>query len=98
MDVSAILQSAMSKPVSPERPQGCCRVFVAGFDKSLAKKVAAAANKVGLSYQAETYYGDRCAIYVAYDNMVGLGLARASAIVAAFQSAGVSCYRSECGD
>lgn len=98
MDVSAILLSAMSKPVSPERPIGCCRVYVAGFDKSLARKVAAAAKKAGLSYQAKTYYGARNAIYVAYDNMDGIGLARASAIVDAFKSAGINCYRDEGAD
>ena len=98
MDVSSILSSAMSAPVAPERPIGCCRVYVAGFDKSLARKVAAAAKTVGLSYQAKTYYGARNAIYVAYDNMDGLGLARATAIVNAFKSAGISCYRDEGAD
>ena len=98
MDVVAILKSALEAPVIPERPQGCGRIYVAVPDKDAAKKVSAAAKKLGMDFQPRSYYGTRNALYIGYDNADGRTLARGTAVVAALKAVGISCHRDEHGD
>jgi hypothetical protein len=96
-DLLETLKSAFEKPVTPERPQGCCRVYVSVADTA-ARKVASVAAKLGKDFQAKSYYGTRNTIYVGYDNMDGRALARGTAVVSALEAAGISAYRDEQGD
>jgi hypothetical protein len=98
MDIAALLKSAFEQPVSPERPIGCGRVYVSITDDAFAKKVKAAAKKLGKDFQPKSYYGTKNALYIGYDNMDGRALARGTAVVAALNSAGIPCYRDEQGD
>ena len=98
MDVTSILANAFQKPVAAERPLGCCRVYVSVSDPAAAKKVAAAAKKLGKIWQKKSHYGAPNALYVGYDNMDGMALARGTAVVEALNAAGISCYRDEQGD
>ena len=98
MDVTSILADALKKPVGRERPLGCCRVYVSISDPDAAKKVAAAAKKLGKDFQKRSHYGTKNALYVGYDNMDGMTLARGTAVVDALKAAGIPCYRDEHGD
>lgn len=98
MDVQKILADALSKPVAPERPMGACRVYVSILDADMAKLVSKAAKKLGKDFQKKSYYGDRNALYIGYDNFDGKDLARGSAVVAALKAAGIDCVRCEGAD
>lgn len=99
-DFKRLLFEAFNKPVSPERPLGCCRVYVAvnPASKEELAAIRKAAKALGKSWDNKSHYGDRNAIYIGYDNCDGMALARGSAVEAALKSAGVNCYRPECGD
>jgi len=98
MDYVELLREAFTKPVVAERPIGAARVFVAISDPAQAKAVAKAARKLGKTFQAKTYYGDRNALYIGYDNFDGRDLARGTAVMLALQAAGIQSYRVENGD
>jgi hypothetical protein len=62
MDYVAILSEAMTKPVTPERPLGCGRIYVAISDAGHAKGIQKAAKKLGVTFDRKSHYGTRNAI------------------------------------
>lgn len=69
-----------------ERPIGCCRVYVVLANKADAKRVAAAAKKIGKIFQAKAHYGLKNALYIGYDNCSGRELAQGTDVMLALKN------------
>jgi hypothetical protein len=92
------IREAMTRPCSPERAIGCCRVYVSIVDATQARGVAHAAKVLNMRWQKRSHYGDSNALYIGYDNCDGQALARGAAVVEALKAAGINCHRNEHGD
>lgn len=99
IDYAAILTEAFASTIGARGPSsGCGRVYVTICDDEHAKGIAKAAKKTGRIFQKKTYYGDRNAVYVGYDNCTGDELAQGEMIAKFLTDRGIKSYRTEHGD
>lgn len=99
MTLAEAIEFSMKVAVSiPERPIGCCRVYVVITDPDAAKAMPKIAKKGNYIFQKKAHYGMRNALYIGYDNCDGRSLARGTVVVNALKHIGIDCYREEHGD
>ncbi len=98
----AILSGRACPP--PERPNGCCRVYVyvdtddAAQARAVSKVMAEAAQGLATPWLKKPYGVGCDALYVGYDNASGLALAMGRKICNALREIGVRAYREEIMD
>ncbi len=94
-DFKRMLEAANAAPARAVRSYGCGRAYVAvrGVEKAERRAFMAACKKLNLMFLSKAYGTSGDVIYCGYDNADGRALAKAEAMAASLNEAGLAgCY------